>query len=168
MAAACCCSDGVDGYEWDWFETSVPMSTYLVAVVVADYSYVESKVESGGVSFRIWARHSAINQTNYGLDVGPRILKLYEDYFGIDFPLPKLDMIALPEFGGAMENWGLVTYGYHFPLHFYPFHESADELRSMQRAVLVVRPQRHGPVQSRNGGARHRPRTSTPVVWQSR
>ena len=51
------------GYEWDYFERSVPMSSYLVALIVADYSYVESSVNNNNITFRVWARHSAINQT---------------------------------------------------------------------------------------------------------
>ena len=52
MATACCCSDGVDGYEWDWFE-SVPMYVDVLGGCGGSrlFSYVESKVESGGVSF---------------------------------------------------------------------------------------------------------------------
>jgi aminopeptidase N len=45
------------------------------------------------------------------LSIGPKILHYYEKYFGIAFPLPKIDMVALPDFAaGAMENWGLITY----------------------------------------------------------
>jgi hypothetical protein len=44
--------------------------------------------------------------------MGPKMLQFFQEYFGIDYPLPKQDMIALPSFHGAMENWGLITYGY--------------------------------------------------------
>ena len=47
----------------------------------------------------------------FALDVAVKSLDLYDDFFGKPYPLPKLDMIAIPEFAmGAMENWGLVTY----------------------------------------------------------
>ena len=52
-----------------------------------------------------------IGQTAYACEAGPKILQYYADFFQIPFPLPKQDMIALPDFSaGAMENWGLVTY----------------------------------------------------------
>ncbi|XP_046648039.1 aminopeptidase N-like [Daphnia pulicaria] len=103
--------EGVSDYEWDYFERSVPMSSYLVAMIIADYSYVESNASHNNITFRVWARHSAINQTKYGLEMGPKMLQFFQEYFGIDYPLPKQDMIALPSFHGAMENWGLITYG---------------------------------------------------------
>lgn len=98
---------GLHTYVWDHYERSVPMSTYLVAFVVSDFDVQKS--EDG--TFRVWARHEAINQSQYSLKIGPKILKCYEDYFKIKYPLPKMDMIALPDFSaGAMENWGLITY----------------------------------------------------------
>jgi aminopeptidase N len=81
------------------------MSTYLVAFVVSDFS----RKENG--SFAVWTRRDAIKQADYALQVGPAILKYFEQYFQIPFPLPKIDMVALPDFAaGAMENWGLITY----------------------------------------------------------
>ncbi|XP_021941452.1 aminopeptidase N [Zootermopsis nevadensis] len=92
-------------YTWDHYGQSVPMSTYLVAFVVSDFDHM-----SDG-NFSVWARHEAIQQAEYSLNIGPKILHYYEQYFGIPFPLPKMDMIALPDFAaGAMENWGLITY----------------------------------------------------------
>ncbi|KAF2365600.1 ERAP1-like C-terminal domain, partial [Trinorchestia longiramus] len=95
---------------WDHFANSLPMSTYLVAAVVSDFVFVNSTYNDH-VLFRVWARKEAIEQTWYAIGAGPAILTWYEQYFAIPFPLPKQDMIALPDFSfGAMENWGLVTY----------------------------------------------------------
>ncbi len=47
----------------------------------------------------------------YASRIGPQVLNYYEEYFGIKFPLPKQDMLALPELSfGGMENWGMITY----------------------------------------------------------
>ncbi|XP_066591926.1 aminopeptidase N [Prorops nasuta] len=98
---------GLHWYLWDNYETSVPMSTYLVAFIVSDFEMLQSEAKN----FRVWARKEAIEQSRYCLSIGPRILSFFEDYFKIKFPLPKMDMVALPDFAaGAMENWGLITY----------------------------------------------------------
>lgn len=63
------------------------------------------------LSFTVWVREDAIQQADYAINTGPEVLTFYEDYFNIPFPLPKQDMIAIPDYsGGAMENWGLITY----------------------------------------------------------
>nr|UXX33471.1 aminopeptidase N-like protein [Holotrichia oblita] len=99
------------GWEWDTFETSVPMSTYLVAFAVTDFSFEVAPKYGNNVTFRVWSRKEALNQIEFAKDIGPKALSFYEDYFDIKYPLPKQDMIALPEFSaGAMENWGLITY----------------------------------------------------------
>ncbi|KAB7504680.1 Aminopeptidase N [Armadillidium nasatum] len=100
-----------DGWFWEVFNSTLPMSTYLIAFVVSDFEFNASVETSGSVPFNIWARQEAISQTEYAAYLGPKILKFYEEYFGITFPLPKQDMAALPDFkSGAMENWGLITY----------------------------------------------------------
>jgi len=98
-------------YVWDIYEESLKMSTYLVALVVSDFVYRKSEPMDNGVEFRIWSREGAINQTEWASIIGPQILHYYEEYFNTPFPLPKQDMIAIPDFSaGAMENWGLITY----------------------------------------------------------
>lgn len=48
---------------------------------------------------------------DFANEIGPKCLNFYDEFFKIDYPLPKMDMIAIPDFNaGAMENWGLVTY----------------------------------------------------------
>ncbi|XP_063609327.1 LOW QUALITY PROTEIN: aminopeptidase N-like [Penaeus indicus] len=100
---------GQEGWVWDRYEKSVPMSTYLVAFVVSDFVQVNTTVND--VVLRVWARREAIDQAEYAMEVGPKILSFFEEYFDLPFPLPKMDMVALPDFSaGAMENWGLITY----------------------------------------------------------
>uniref|UniRef100_A0A914E5I1 Aminopeptidase n=1 Tax=Acrobeloides nanus TaxID=290746 RepID=A0A914E5I1_9BILA len=98
----------------DWiyttFEESLPMSSYLLALCVSDFGFVEGNTKRG-TRVRIWSRKEAINETVYALEGGKKVLEFYEDYYNITFPLSKQDMMAFPDLAlGAMENWGLVTY----------------------------------------------------------
>ncbi|TSM85984.1 Endoplasmic reticulum aminopeptidase 2 [Bagarius yarrelli] len=94
----------------DWFETSVRMSSYLVAFIVCDFKSVRGRTTTG-VDVSVYAAPHKLHQTHYALEAAIRILEFYETYFNIYYPLPKLDLIAIPDFqSGAMENWGLTTY----------------------------------------------------------
>ncbi|CAH2105873.1 unnamed protein product [Euphydryas editha] len=97
--------DTLKDYIWDHYAESLPMSTYLVAFAVTDFGNMSDN------NFSVWARKEALPSAAYALDIGPKILKFLEEYYKIKFPLPKIDMIALPDFkAGAMENWGLLTF----------------------------------------------------------
>ncbi|XP_062596000.1 aminopeptidase N-like [Saccostrea cucullata] len=123
-----------NGWIADRFKTTPPVSTYLLAFIVSDFNFKED-VTANNITYRAWARPEAINQTEYALSVGTKVLTYFEDYFGIPFPLPKQDMIALPDFAaGAMENWGLITYRETAML--YDKHESSES--NKQRVAVVV------------------------------
>ncbi|XP_016952748.1 aminopeptidase N [Drosophila biarmipes] len=97
-------------YIWTEFEESVPMSTYLVAYSVNDFSNKLSTLPTS-VEFRTWARSNAINQCDFAAEFGPNVLQYYDEFFDIKFPLPKIDQFAVPDLSyNAMENWGLVTF----------------------------------------------------------
>ncbi|KAH8024438.1 hypothetical protein HPB51_022947 [Rhipicephalus microplus] len=118
-----------NGLQADAFQTTVRMSTYLLAFVVSDF---ESR---GDDKFRVWARPNAISAVDYSLSIGPKILEFYEKYFSEKYPLPKTDMVAVPDFNaGAMENWGLVTFR-ETALLFNPNESSAG---NKQRVAVVV------------------------------
>ncbi|KAI1768310.1 peptidase family M1-domain-containing protein [Hypoxylon sp. FL1150] len=92
------------------FNTTPLMSTYLVAFIIGDLNYIETK--KFRVPIRVYAPPSSdIEHGRFSLDLAARTLEYYEKIFGADFPLPKMDMVAIPDFAaGAMENWGLITY----------------------------------------------------------
>lgn len=122
-------TDRPNGTKADKFETTVRMSTYLLAFVVSDF---ESRGDS---KFRVWARPNAIESVDYSLSIGPRILEFYEKYFSEKYPLPKTDMVALPDFNaGAMENWGLVTFRETALL----FKRNESSAGNKQRVAVVV------------------------------
>jgi aminopeptidase N len=92
------------------FETTPIMSTYLLAFAYGELGYKES-VTKNGTAVRVYATPDKVKLTDFGLDTAVRCLEFFEDYFSIPYPLPKLDLIGLPDFSaGAMENWGLVTF----------------------------------------------------------
>ena len=92
------------------FNRSPKMSTYLLAFVIGELNVIETN--DFRVPVRVYAPASQdIEHGRFSLDLAAKTLAFYEKVFGIDFPLPKMDMIAIPDFAaGAMENWGLVTY----------------------------------------------------------
>lgn len=84
-------------YVFDVYQESVKMSTYLVAFVVCDF-----KNNSDG-NVGVWARADAVKSTDYALSIAPKVLKFLEGFFGVKYPLPKTDLIAIPDFAfGAM------------------------------------------------------------------
>lgn len=93
------------------FETSPRMSTYLLAFAIGDLIHKETTTKDG-VLVRVFASPAQKAESlDFALDVAKRTIEFFDDYFGVPYPLPKSDHIALPDFSsGAMENWGLITY----------------------------------------------------------
>ena len=93
-------------------ETPV-MSTYLLAFVVGDLVSTESEYSGAGTRtmVRVWTTRGNEGKGAFALDTSVKMLAFFNDYFGIPYPLEKLDHIAIPDFAaGAMENWGAITY----------------------------------------------------------
>jgi aminopeptidase 2 len=92
------------------FNTTPLMSTYLLAFVVGHLNHIESN--SFRVPIRIYATPDQdIEHGRFSLDLAAKTLAFYEKTFDSEYPLPKMDMVAVPDFSaGAMENWGLITY----------------------------------------------------------
>jgi aminopeptidase N/puromycin-sensitive aminopeptidase len=91
------------------FATTPKMSTYLVAFLVGDFKCTEGK--SDDVPIRACSTPDKVELTKFAVESAKYVLHYYNAYFGIKYPMPKLDMIALPDFeAGAMENFGCITY----------------------------------------------------------
>ena len=85
------------------------------------------KRKVGDTQIRVITTKGKAEMGRYALQVSAQILQYYNDYFGMPYPLPKLDQIAIPGgFGGAMENWGGITY-YESALLFDPENSSDDD-----------------------------------------
>ena len=100
------------------------MSSYLNVFVAGELDLIET--QSKGVQIRVITTKGKAEWGRYALQSSVKLLDYYNDYFGVPYPLPKLDQIAVPGgFGGAMENWGGITY-YESSLLFDPKTTSED------------------------------------------
>ncbi len=93
------------------FQTTPQMSTYLLAWVVGEL-HRKTATTKNDVEVNIWATPAQpAAALDFPLEVAVRAIEFYEEYYGVAYPLPKADHVALPDFSsGAMENWGLITY----------------------------------------------------------
>ncbi|KAI8896059.1 peptidase family M1-domain-containing protein [Globomyces pollinis-pini] len=99
------------------FSRTPIMSPYLVTMCVGDFDYVERvshptfPANSASIVCRTYTLKGQSDLGKFSVEVAVKVLEYFSKYFDIAYPLPKLDMIAIPDFAfGAMENWGLVTY----------------------------------------------------------
>jgi puromycin-sensitive aminopeptidase len=90
------------------FETTPIMSTYLVALIVGEYDYVEDK-SNDGVLVRVYTPVGKREQGRFALHVATRVLPYYKDYFQIAYPLPKIDLIAIADFSGGTKFHQITT-----------------------------------------------------------
>lgn len=93
------------------FTTTPKMSTYLLAWVIGPLHGISTRNTHGTEVATYCALNQPLSSLEFANQTAARALEYFEDTFGIPYPLPKLDQVALPDFeAGAMENWGLVTY----------------------------------------------------------
>ena len=76
------------------------MSTYLVAYVVGEYDYVETK-DSNGVSMKVYTPVGKTEHGRFALDIASKVLPFYAEYFNIKYPIAKADQIAISDFDSA-------------------------------------------------------------------
>ncbi|KAK6341017.1 hypothetical protein TWF696_009328 [Orbilia brochopaga] len=121
------------------FQTSPKMSTYLLAWACGEFEFVETytKREYNGATIpvRVYTTKGLKEQGQFALENAAKIVDFYSEVFDIDYPLPKVDMLAVHEFShGAMENWGLITYRTTAVL----YDEGKSDPRYKNRVAYVV------------------------------
>lgn len=98
------------GYKVVKFSPTPKMSTYLLAYIIGEFESLEAKTKTG-VRIRVFTTPGKIHQAKFALEVATKSLDFLNEYFAIPYPLPVLDLVAIPDFSaGAMENWGAVTF----------------------------------------------------------
>lgn len=91
------------------FAETPRMSTYLLYLGLGKFNELRS--DSGVVPIILACPTKQAEKGKFALDVAKKVVEFYSNYFGIPYDLPKLHLIAVPEFGpGAMENWGAITF----------------------------------------------------------
>jgi aminopeptidase 2 len=96
------------------FYRTPPMSTYLLCFACGEFAHIEgeytSRLTGKTVPLRMYATPNQVSRARFSLDVTRACVPVYEELFGIPYPLPKLDTLVAHDFDmGAMENWGLIT-----------------------------------------------------------
>ena len=100
-----------EAYGVHYFETTVRMSTYLIAFAFGELQGKQTKTKSGVTIGVFGTKAHKANELDFALDIAKRSIEFYEDFYQTPYPLPHSWQLALPDFSaGAMENWGLVTY----------------------------------------------------------
>src|ERR1035437_2116422 len=91
------------------FATTAKMSSYLAALIVGTFEYIEGSVD--GIPIRVYSTPGKKEMGKFALDAAEYVVGYYDKYFGIKYPYGKLDLIGLPDFSaGAMENVGCITF----------------------------------------------------------
>lgn len=91
------------------FQDTPKMSTYLLYIGIGEFETMEGEYKDKKIYFS--GLRGLLNSTDFPITVGAQSLEFFDDYFGIEYALPKMHLISVPEFGaGAMENWGAITF----------------------------------------------------------
>jgi aminopeptidase N len=128
-----------DGWKVVAFEKSPIMSTYLFAWAFGDFEYVEDftkrKYNGKSLPVRVYTTRGLKEQGRFALENCHRVVDYFSEIFQVDYPLPKVDLLACHEFShGAMENWGLITYRTTAVL----FDEKTSAAKYKNRVAYVV------------------------------
>lgn len=118
------------------FEEVPSVQTYLIAFVVSDFLY-EEDASTARIPHRVYAKPESIlnHEAMLAVDSSIKFITKFEEYLGVNYPLPKMDQFAVPDFAaGAMENWGLVTYREPYVL----YNETTGTAKNRENVIAVI------------------------------
>lgn len=130
---------GEQGLKVVAFQRTPVMSTYLLAWAIGDFEYVEDftkrRYNGKPLPVRVYTTRGLKDQGRFALENCHQVVDYFSEIFKIDYPLPKIDLLAVHEFShGAMENWGLITYRTTAVL----FDEQTSDAKYKNRVAYVV------------------------------
>ncbi len=92
------------------FETTPVMSTYLLYFGIGKWEIIEKRMKNN-ILIRGITTPGKSKYTEFALEVTEKCMEYFIDYFDYPYILPKVDLLAIPDFAsGAMENWGAITF----------------------------------------------------------
>lgn len=112
------------------------MSSYLLAFAISDFEYIDNMqnvIERNETYQRIIVRADSLLKAQYALDNSVQILEELESYVNFEYEINKLDSIGVPNKGGAMENWGFITYRENAVI----YEENPDDIAHVQKMTGV-------------------------------
>ncbi|XP_014611919.1 PREDICTED: puromycin-sensitive aminopeptidase-like protein [Polistes canadensis] len=120
------------------FAPTLPMSTYLVAFLISDFECLTSSADSLNgtrIPLSVCVRSDYKNKVQFALNIASQAIEYYSNILNIDYALPKLDLVGIPDFAaGAMENWGLITFR-ETELLYSEEHSSCENIKSVALTV---------------------------------
>ncbi|KAG5881692.1 hypothetical protein JTB14_002175 [Gonioctena quinquepunctata] len=105
--------ENIKDWVWDTFQKTPPMPTFSFGLVVSEFSYVSCNVsDDEDIKLRIWARPDFISAVRNVSDKVEKSLGVLEEFWGTPYPLPKLDIFALPNYQATRpaDSWGLLLF----------------------------------------------------------
>lgn len=108
-------TETVNGMTVHTFGQTLPLPSYLVALMVGPFVTVEGVVpptpqRATPLPIRIVSTRQNAGKLDFALEGTKGVVQHLEAYFGQSFPYPKLDQITTPILPGAMENAGADLY----------------------------------------------------------
>lgn len=121
------------------FPPTPMMSSYLLAFVVSDFGMVSNALDKQpeDTLHRVWVRPDSTSKAWYAVENSEKVLKALEDYLDFPFELSKVDSAAIPAKGGAMENWGMVTYWETAMIYEEKYHDISHALKYTGVGVIA-------------------------------